>query len=112
MRSTSVKVCPEIMSRRAFVLFHQSHNIRNQSFPLLRGSLAVVLVMKTTWRNIIRKPAPILRVSDYTLGCNVAPCRNRVVTCNFGAPSFTEHLISCVYDAGAFSRAQSQKQYG
>src|SRR3972149_8188780 len=55
MRSTSITVCPEIMSRRAIVIFHQSHNIRNQSFPLLMGSLAMVLHKDNSrlWRNVI-----------------------------------------------------------
>ena len=55
MRSTSIKLCPEIMSRLAFLLVHQSHNIRNQSFPLLMGSLAMVLHKDNSrlWRNVI-----------------------------------------------------------
>ena len=55
MRSTSIKLCPETMSRLAFVLYHQSHNIRNQSFPLLMGSLAMVLHKDNSrlWRNVI-----------------------------------------------------------
>ena len=44
-----------IMSRRAFVLFHLSHNIRNHSFLLLMGSLAMVLHKDNSrlWRNVI-----------------------------------------------------------